>query len=328
MNFKNLIYIVLGCLVLASCNKEPLPWEVFEDMEKGAFARILENDGANFFLTDFDNSSTSFSVEFYDENKGANVASFDWFVVHRNKVTGTDSAPALVVSKSSSEFSPNSVSGLPSASYTLSLADAAAALGQTVDDFNGGDDIIFNGIITMNDGRKFGPDNTGSAVAGGAGFDGFFRTVKPLLCTSSLDGVYDAVATVTSAGAGIGWDGCAGNEWAGTIELVTVGDGQYQVVATDADHPDGVVDMSSGAYFVCYGPTATLPTDGENELVIVDACNNLAFSGESRWGEIYSFNSVTVNGADFTYDWVNSYGEGGITTLTRTDGTNWPPLKK
>lgn len=327
MNFKNLIYIVLAGLVVVSCNKEPLPWEVFEDMEHGAFARVLENDGASFFLTDFDNSTTTFTVEFYDDNKGNNVQSFDWYVRHRNKVAGTTTDPILLVAKSNSEFTPNAKSGLPSATYTLSLPAAAAALGQSIDDFNGGDDIIFDGIITMNDGRTFGPDNTGIAVKGGAGFDGFFRTVKPLLCLSELDGVYDASAEVTSAGAGIGWDGCAGNTWEGTIELVQVGDGQYEVVATDADHPDGAIDMSSGAFWVCYGPGATLPNDGDGTLVIVDACNNLAWSGESRWGEIYSFNSVSVDGASFTYDWVNDYGEGGITTLTRTDGSSWPPLK-
>ena len=327
MNFKNLIYIVLVGLIVVSCDKQPLPWEVFEDMEKGAFARVIENDGTSFFLTDFDNSSTTFTVEFYDENRGGNIASFDWYVRHRNKVDGTDSNPVLLAAKSSSEFTPNAKSGLPSATYTLSLPAAASAMGKTIDDFNGGDDIIFDGIITMNDGRTFGPDNTGAAIAGGAGFDGFFRTVKSLLCASSLEGVYDAAATVNSAGAGIGWDGCAGNAWTGTIELVSVGDGEYEVIATDADHPDGAINMSSGAYWVCYGAGGTLPTDGDSQLVILDACNNLSWKGESRWGETYSFNSVVVNGADLTYDWVNDYGEGGVTTLTRTDGSSWPDLK-
>jgi hypothetical protein len=321
MNFKNLIYIVLAGLVVVSCNKEPLPWEVFEDMEKGAFARVLENDGASFFLTDFNNSSTTFTVELYDENRGNNIASFDWYVRHRNKVAGTTSNPALLVAKSSSEFSPNAKSGLPSATYTLKLTDAAAALGLTADDFNGGDDVIFDGIITMNDGRTFGPDNTGAAVAGGAGFDGFFRTVKSLLCTSELAGVFDA--STVAAGP---W-GCT-NPWEGTLEWVSVGDGEYEIIATDADHPDGVVDMSSGAYWPCYGAGATTPTDGgDGELVIIDACNNLSWKGASRWGEIYSFNSITVDGASLTYDWVNDYGEGGVTTVTRTDGSVWPPLK-
>lgn len=326
MNFKNLIYIVLVGLVVVSCDKQPLPWEVFEDMEKGAFARVLENDGTSFFLTDFDNSSTTFTVEFYDENKGANVASFDWYVRHRNKVAGTTSEPVLMVSKASSEFSPNAVSGLPSATYTLSLPAAASAMGLTVDDFNGGDDIIFDGIITMNDGRTFGPDNTGASVAGGAGYDGFFRTVKSLLCTSNLEGVYSASTTVNSVGAGIGWDGCDGNAWTGTVELVSVGDGEYEFISSDGVNA-AAVDMSAGAYYGCYGDGATLPTDGAGDLVMVDACENLAWSGASRWGEVYSFISVTVSGADFTFEWSNDYGEAGTTTLTRTDGSSWPSLK-
>ena len=45
-----------------------------------------------------------------------------------------------------------------------------------------------------------------------------------------------------------------------------------------------------------------------------------------RWGETYTFNNLTVDGKSLTIDWVNDYGEGGITTLTRTDGKNWPAL--
>ncbi len=327
MNFKSLIYILLGGLVVISCNKQELPWEVFEDMEKGAFARIIENDGASFFWTDYDNSTTTFTVEFYDENGGNNVASFDWYVRHRNNVEGLTSDPVLYLSRTSSEFSPNATSGLPSVSYTFSLPEAAAALGLVFEDLNPGDDMIFDGIITTTDNRTFGPDNTGAAVAGGAGFDGFFRSVKPLLCASQLEGQYAASTTVTSAGVGIPWDGCEGATWTGTVEFVRVADGQYELVSYDDEHPDGAIDMSAGAYWACYGAGATLPHDGDGTLVIVDACENLSWSGESRWGEIYSFSSLVIDGSTLTYEWSNDYGEGGITTFTREDGSSWPPLR-
>ncbi len=320
MNFKNKIFFIVLALMVVSCNKVPLPWEQYEDMEHGAFARGLTNDGVSFFLTDVAGSSTTFTVEFYDENQGKDVASFDWYVRHRNKVAGTTSAQKLIVSKSSSEFTPNAKSGLPSTSYTLTLANAVSALGISIDDLNGGDDLIFDGIITMNDGRTFGADNTDTAVNGGAGFDGLFRIVKPLLCASGLAGTYSAVST------GAGPWGCT-NSWAGQVELVKTGDGEYDIFAYDADHVKGSIgaDFSMGAYWVCYGGTATLPG---GTLKLIDACNNLAYKGASRWGEVYSFNEVTVAGSDLTLDWVNDYGEGGVTTLTRTDGTNWPALKK
>ena len=207
------------------------------------------------------------------------------------------------------------------------MNEALAALGVTIDDLNGGDDLIFDGIIVMNDGRTFGPDNTGVSVQGGAGFDGIFRFIKPLLCSSNLEGSYDF--TSTAAGP---W-GCT-SVISGTVRFESVGDGDYAIYTT----PGGSVefaDAAFGVYFPCYGydvddpgaqggmPSATLETAAD--LTIVDACNKLSWKGASQWGEVYSFNSVSVSGNELTLDWVNDYGEGGVTVITNPEG--WPNLK-
>jgi len=306
--------------MVVSCADEPLPFETFDELEKGAFSRLLSTDAGNFFFTDPANSAFTFDVEYYGENNGADIASNEWFVYHRNNVTGEVSEPVLLEAVSS--FGTNSTS--------FTMEGALAAMGKTIDDLNGGDDLIFDGFIVMNDGRRFGPDNSGGSVQGGAGFDGIFRFIKPLLCASALEGTFAASTTVTNQGAGIGWDNCDGNTWSGEVTFTLSGDGEYDIF-TNSPTGETWADASMGAYYACYATDAqdSTPqgTDNANALKMVDACNQLSWKGGSQWGEVFSFNQVTVNGSDLILGWTNDYGEGGTTTLTRTDGSAWPNLK-
>lgn len=325
---KYSIYSLFLVMLAFSCADEPLPFDTFDEYAKGGFARLLDSDNGTFFFTDPDNSSFTFDVEYFSENNGGEIASHEWFVRHRNNVDGTVTDPVLMTASQSSSFGTNDKSGLPSASFAFSLNDAMTAMGLTIDDMNGGDDIIFDGYIVMNDGRRFGPDNTGGSVQGGAGFDGIFRFIKPLLCDSKLAGTYQAVATNTNQGAGIGWDDCDGNTWEGEITFVLIGDGEYTVTTTN----NGLEldDLSFGNFYACYGSDAqgSMPNadPAMRTLTFVDACNQLSFRGSSQWGEVYEFTEVTVNGAELTLGWINDYGEGGVTVITRDEG-NWPNLK-
>ena len=308
-----------------ACKDEPLPFDTFDDYAKGAFSRLLSTDGGAYFFTDPDNSSFSFDVEYYDENNGGDIASHEWLVYHRNNVTGDVSAPVMIANVASSSFGKDPNSGLPSASFVFALPDAFAALGITIDDVNGGDDIIFDGYLVMNDGRRFGPDNTDGAIQGGAGFDGVFRFIKPLLCPSDLDGSYDAAATVVSTGAGIGWDGCDGQTWSGSIRFEQEDVGVYRLYSTDPGLAEEFADDASfGAYYPCYGVTAAdaLPA---GDIRLIESCLNLSWKGSSQWGEVYSLNKVEPNGTELTIGWSNDYGEAGEVVLTRTDGTDWNP---
>ncbi len=327
---KYSIYSLFLVMLAFSCADEPLPFDTFDEYAKGAFSRLLSTDNGTFFLTDPDNAAFTFDVEYYSENNGAEVASHEWFVRHRNNVDGTVSDPALLTSISSSSFGTDAKSGLPSASFAFTLNESLTAMGLTIDDLNGGDDIIYDGYVVLNDGRRFGPDNTGGSVQGGAGFDGIFRFIKPLLCPSELAGTYDAVATNTSQGAGIGWDDCAGNTWEGKLTIVSVGDGEYTVTTQKDDTQDAFDDMSFGNFYACYN--SAMQTSMPNAdptmrtLTFVDACNKLSFKGSSQWGEVYQFTEIKVEGSSLTLGWTNDYGEGGSTVLTRDEGS-WPDLK-
>lgn len=343
---KYSLYSLLAVLAI-SCADEPLPFETFDDLKKGAFSRLLSTDNGSYFFTDPDTSRFSFEVEYYSENNGGEVAANEWYVRHRNKVAGTVSDPVLLARVDASGFGTDPNSGLPTASFNFDLPSSLQAMGISIDDVNGGDDIIYDGYVIMKDGRRFGPDNTGGAVQGGGGFDGVFRFVKPLLCPTELAGTYQVTSTCTNQGSGTGWDSCEGNTFVGTLIIEQYdpegAPGEYRMFTFNEERPDTLYDMSLGAFRACYsGDTqADMPCaqqwvlDDEGKatttpaacLTIIDACNTLSFKGSSQWGETYTINSVVVDGGTLTIGWTNDYGEGASSVITRTDGTVWPELK-
>ena len=315
---KKLFYSLFALSILVgftACEEKERAFPEYNDLEHGAFARQLSKDG-NFFLTDIDNSAINISVEFYDDNDGKNVASYSWVVQYIDKANGgaNSVAPVNILTIDAAQFSTNPETGLPFTSFSFTLPEVFSALGLTAADVDGGSTFRFNATVTMNDGRTFTASNTGSNVISSAPFRGLFSFDADLLCLSNLEGIYEATT--------VGWCGNVGptilSQW------VSVGAGIYQIV--DPADPTNVdaEDFSFGAYTACYGAGSTLPG---GDLRIKDACNIIAPIGSSRWGEIYEFLSVTVNGPELIIDWKNNYDpEAGVTTLVRTDGTDWPPL--
>lgn len=301
--------IALG--MVACAGDEELPFVEFDGLGYGAYPRLIGDGitgtyGSAFNFFDVPNSGLEFEVEFFDENGGQNVASYSWEVEYSG-----DMSRASLGSIPSSEFG-SSPAGLPSATISFSFQEVLDALGKTIDDVVGGERFVLFGTVTKTDGSTFTSANSsGNIQSTGGTFRGMFEIVVNIICPSELAGTYDAVTT--------GW---CGEEWTGEVEFIADGPGVYDIMATVEG--DDLIDFSMGAYDVCYGPTSTNP--GGN-LRLTDACNKLGYQGASRWGETYFFNSVTVDGAVMTLDWYNDYDpEAGVTVLTRTDGTDWPPL--
>ena len=328
MKFFNIILFSFAVLFF-SCEKDKAFTE-FNDLEKGAYARVL--DGPNGIL-DFEDPSGSgidFEVEFYDENEGQNAASYNW------EASFPGFGPATVAS-TSAPYSTNA-NGYPGTSISFTFQDVLDALGMTLDDIILGEQFSFIGTLTTTNGQTFTNTNTGGNVVSSAPYSAFFsfkKGVENLPCIHKLSGTFDAVVKVTDQGAGIGWDGCGGNEWTGTVRWEAVhnedefGAGLYNIYTTDEVLGVEYNDASFGAYYACYGSTSdsSLPngTDGaEGDVQINFDCNKGFFSGSSQWGEAYMLLDMEANGAELKFKWTNDYGEGAEVTLTRTDGQNWP----
>ena len=316
MKINKFIAMFLSVAFLAACSEETVVDEVFDTTTSGAVLRTLESSTAlNFF--ELSTSEVSITLEEQDEQGGDLLERVDVYVgfTDNTSVNGTTSVEeALVESIPASAFTENEI-GLPQISYSVTGDELVQALGLTSDQFTGGDAFVVRFELILTDGRTFSASSVSGNVSGGSYFSSPFAYNAPLICPSDLGGTYDYTSTA--------W---CGGSISGTATLVEEEEGVYDV--TGPDPANNVEDFDFGTYDVCYGD-GTLGSAGfgpEGNLKIQDACGNLSYIGTSQWGEVYTLNSVTVNGSDLTIDWENDYGEAGVTTLTRTDGTDWPPL--
>jgi hypothetical protein len=318
-------------MTIFSCSEKDRAFPEFgdSDVQTGGFPRLVEGVFGDLDFehpNDSDSSSLSFVVEFYDNNNGRDVASYTWFAQY-----GDDFPRTQVKSWSAGDFTTNS-DGLPQLSATITFDEIFNALGMTIDDFLLTTDFFLTAELAMNDGRVFDFNNTGSNVIGQPTFQALFSytpavTKKP--CNSILAGTYNASIEVTNQMAGIGWDGCDGNTWEGTVRIeaehdpTTFDAGSYVIYSTEPATMIENEDASFGIYRGCY----TINDMGTNlplgDLRITESCGKMGFAGSSQWGEVWTFVKVEVDGPNLTLGMTNDYGEGGEVTLERTDGTTW-----
>lgn len=179
-------------------------------------------------------------------------------------------------------------SGNTPSSISITLAEALNGLGVAIDDLAIGDAITFS---FDNLATPSGAYPSGVTVNAG------------VACASLLAGTYDYSTEP--------W--CGGDPVTGQATWTEVGPGAYEVD-----------DWAYGAYPACYGGFMAASW---GELQLVDVCNQLSISGLDNYSETWSFSSITVDGSNLILSWMNTYmDEAGTTTITRTDGTEWPPL--
>lgn len=312
MNKNKIIAFLVGLLMVNSCADPDLaPIITFDSAGKGAYAALITETARNYNFFDLDNSSYTYSVEFIDLEKGNLVSEYNVDVYYEDRNTGNgdiSAGPARVKSFSAADFQTNDNGNQGVSNITLTASELISALGLNKADMSGGDRFRIDGAVVTKDGQTFRAGNSSAAV-NGAAFRGHLGFNLSLVCPSDLAGDMNYT---TSA-----W--CGGDPISGTVTWVKTGANGYTIANGD---------FSYGAYEVCYGAGSTLPIDaGSDRLKIVDDCNNISMSGTSRWDEVYTISITSVDGATIVFDWENSYGEGGNTTLTRADGANWPALK-
>ncbi len=295
--FAATLFIVIGC------EDDPLVEKAEDSLfgVTGATVNALNISGSEYNVVDTEKTPVTFDVT----SLGEAVNSVNMYI-------SLNGAERQLVS---------SVTSFPS-SMSFNITEAAAAAGVSEESLVPGDlfTISFDEIATSS-----------GTYDSGVQFDILVVTVFK----SALAGVFNCVTTVTNQGAGIGWDDCEGNTWEGTVEWVRLqqgadDDGLYQVLTTSGSD-EQFDDMSHGSYYACYGTDAqgNLPNNGMPDggnLQLTDVDGTLAITGASQWGEIWSIDALSVDGANLTLTLTNDYGEGGISVLTRTDGAEWPEL--
>lgn len=314
MKKLNNIFLALLALVVVACGDPDLPFDTFEDLEKGAYARRLSVSGA-FTFGQVANSNFQVEVEFYSEDQGANVASYDWTVEYSG-VAG-DIVARDFISVPSSSFG-TSANGLPGTTVTFEMSQALTVLGLGEADITGGDRFRFLGTVVLNDGRRFGDANTGVNLKSSASFAAMTRLDANVVCVSDLGGTMNYSNTNMFRGAGNGGQGaaCAIDPITGSFEIRDDGDGNYTFIDGNGNN-----DQSFGMFDSCWSDDPQMGDRG-----MTDVCGLIDNRGTDKYGDTYYWSNLTGAGTNaISFDWINDWGDRGRVTLTRTDGNNWPP---
>ncbi|HQW69480.1 MAG TPA: hypothetical protein PLH25_07420 [Flavobacterium sp.] len=124
-------------------------------------------------------------------------------------------------------------------------------------------------------------------------------------CFSDLAGTYTYSTTNCSAPTGE----TAAGPITGSVTFEETEPGKYELS-----------DASFGGWIGLYGSGVA------TGVSFLDLCGQLSFTGVDQYNETFFITNLVIDGANMSFHWENDYGEFGDTTLTRTDGTNWPQL--
>lgn len=287
---------VLGCLLFSCADESLSPIITFDQAEKGAYIRLIEEGDKLVNLFDISGSVYNYSVEFIDLEDGDLVAEYNLDLTYEG-VDGTTAGPVRYKSFSPSDFTTTEAGLKGVTNISIPASDFISALGLKEDDIMPGDNFAFDGSIVLTTGAVFGAENS-SATVRGAAFRGHFDYNLPAGCPSDLTGSYSYVTTDV-------W--CDGSTVEGSLEIVAQGGGVYNLS-----------DWSLGAYGPCYGAIAAQPT-----ITFTDVCAEVSFTGfTDSYGDTWTFDS-SIDGAEWTINWENTYGESANSVLIHPSG-EWP----
>ena len=189
------IFKILCCSLLVvsfSCQESDNTIDNVLAYETGAILRTISVENAVLNASD-PSSSFIVTVEEQDEEDGALLQEVNVYVQLRDLTTDyTTAATGDLLAKTiaASEFSTGPL-GLPRTTVNLTFAEAAAALGLSLDEQNGynpGDVFIVKLELVLTDGRIFGASSAAGIITGGY-FSSPFQ-YNALLTCSPMPGTY------------------------------------------------------------------------------------------------------------------------------------------
>lgn len=315
---KKLLYLIIFGIALGfnSCTDFVEPAIPYNNFETGVYLRTISST-PNFNFFALETSNFELTVEAVDEENGNLVQELDIYARRRRGNTLSQEAKVTTIPKS--EFKPNDQSKYLRAKVIVNLLDAITKMGFTLDDISGGDFIEFRLDLLDTKGRRWTNSNLSGDIAGGAYYRSPFFYRVPVVCPSELAGIYDLSTT--------GW---CGEVYNGKVEFVKGSTTGTYIIKTDVADGTFVEDFSFGFYQACYG-SSTAPPGGADGLRLTDACGQIGFNSavSSPWGDNFSITDVQVDGPKLTLGIESSFPpEAGTAVITRTDGSNWPPLRK
>lgn len=200
---KNIYIKSLACgllLALSACDsEEKVIDQVYDEVEQGAFARVIDIQGTVIDLNDT-SSEVSLTLAYQDGEDNTLLDHIDYYVtLTDNTDSGTDiSGTATIGTTDSSVFTPNEF-GEPETTFTFTYGDALDVLGIDQEDVEGTDSFELSWEVFTTDGRSYTKGDVSGDVAAIGGYysSPFFYSIAfkcGLTDTSTLfDGDFEVV---------------------------------------------------------------------------------------------------------------------------------------
>lgn len=299
MNINKIVLALVALAILSfSCASEDRePIVLLDEIEKGAYPRLIDQTETLINLFDIEGSSYTYNIEFVDEQGGTLLAEYVLDLVYEdNDPSNGDnsSGPVEFLTITPDQCTTNENGFLQAPTITITGPEALAAAGVTAEQVSAGDQFNFVGRVVLTDGRTFSQANSSSTIVGPA-FRGHFNFTMPASCPSDLTGTYEYTTTDI-------W--CGSADASGTVTIEALGGGVYQFD-----------DWSFGSYGTCYGGGSA-----SGDLTFTDVCLEVSFTGfTDSFGDTWTYDS-SIDGENWNIIWENTYGESGNTTIVFPGG--------
>ncbi len=303
-------------LIMSSCADFVEPAIPYNGFDTGVYLRTTERRAVNINFFDMANAKFEIVVEAVADNNGEGVVGNVEVFVRRRRVQALTpyvkvteipgSAFGAYPGTRNFPLAPNRT--YPAALISIPLSQSLQAMSLTTADINGGDFIEYRLVLNTSDGRVFSDNNLSTDIATGSFYDSPFFYRASVVCPSALSGTYDFETRSVVGGSGADVANC-GDVKTGEVTLTAVSAGATSYTISDS---------SFGIFDCAYGDSPPGGTVRFN-----DACGGISMSGTDKYGDGYSLQYIEHDATRLTFSWVNTWGDGGTTTLIRRSGT-WP----
>lgn len=175
--------IIVGLISCEDETKNPLYNLDAESIETGAYFRAI-NYGGTINLLNLEDSSYSIQGELVTPENGADTENIELWVEFKDRSTETsdDSVSSTFINSVDVSTLALNSNGFPKHTFSMSIPEVLEALNLDSSLISGGDQILFQIIIKMKNGRVFEADNTGDSIRGELFFLSNFEYTGGVVC--------------------------------------------------------------------------------------------------------------------------------------------------
>ena len=156
--------LLAGMLLLASCADEELaPIIQFDELEIGAFPRLVSFDVGEYDLNDLGNTAVMYTVELVDKEPGSEIVNYSVFA--RYVAPGRDTTDEVQIRNIDVASLPVNENGFPQVTITIPSTEIVSTFGLNADNIEKRDRVEYRTTVTKSNGLTFGENNSSSAIS-------------------------------------------------------------------------------------------------------------------------------------------------------------------